>query len=348
MSEAVITKPQVATTTTALHFDEPAFLQKVPYTLHATTLAGVYSVPAPAASFNLATASQSDLTRAGILLRLPAAGDPPAVQAAWNSFLAHKWDPAKRIIPQFSTRPGVTHIMRDRLKHADGSYTSNNWSGTGTNSGASGPWTSIVGTWNIPSVSKAPEAAVDGGWDSSSWIGLDGYNSTNDVLQAGVEQAVNGSGVASYYAWYEWYAPKQSNSPGYIYETRITNFPVSPGQQVTCTVQYVGHTAGSISFGNLTTGQHFSITLAPPPGASFSGGSCEWIMETPGYSDGKLASMPRFTPVTFTGALACGTLNGKSVLANPASGDTINLLRNGKVLTATTAGNQTCTITFAG
>ncbi len=345
MSEAVMTNPQ---STTTLHFDEPTFLKKIPYTINRTGLAGVYSVPAPPATFNLATASQSDLTQNGILLRKPAPGDPPQVQAAWNVFLSHPWDPRKRIIPQFSTRPGVTHILRGRNKNADGSYTSSNWSGTGTNSGTSGPWTSIVGVWNIPSVSKPPEAAVDGEWDSSSWIGLDGYNNTNDVLQAGVEQTVSGSGAASYYAWYEWYAPKQANSPGYIYETRITNFPVSAGQQVSCTVQYVGKTAGSISFANVTTGEHFSITLAPPPGASFSGGSCEWIMETPEFGDGKLASLPRFTPVTFTSALACGTLNGKSVTANPASGDTLNILRNGKVLTSTTAGSDTCTVTFAG
>jgi hypothetical protein len=342
MSEAVITKPQ-ATTTTALHFDEPAFIQKVPYTLKPTTLAGVYSVPAPAATLNLATASQSDLTRAGILFRQPAAGDPPEVAAAWKSFLAHKWDPANRIVPIMVPQKGVTHNLRTPPKKVtDTNYTGTQWAGAGTKTGK---WTSVIGTWTIPTVSKPTEPqGTEGGWNSSSWIGLDGFFYTNDVLQAGIQQHVSASGVATYVAWYEWYAPIQSNSPGYVYQTNITNFPVAPGNVITCTVQYVGTTAGSISIGNQTTGKHFSITLAPPPGASFSGGSCEWIFEAPDGGE-PTAALPKFTPVTFTSALACGS----GTTANPATGDTINITTStGKILTKTTVGTDTTTISFVG
>jgi hypothetical protein len=148
-----------------------------------------------------------------------------------------------------------------------------------------------------------------------------------------------------YVAWYEWYAPLQNISPGYIYQTNIVNFPVQPGNEVYCSVQYNGTTSGSISFANDTTGQHFSITLAPPPGASFSGQSCEWIVEAPDGGE-DISSLPAFTPVTFTSAYGCGP---NSSTTNPKAGDTINVGdRAGKVLTSTSVDTGTATITFVG
>lgn len=37
-----------------------------------------------------------------------------------------------------------------------------------------------------------------------------------------------GSGQASWVACFEWHAPPRTGSPGYIYQTNINNFPVSP------------------------------------------------------------------------------------------------------------------------
>jgi hypothetical protein len=111
-------------------------------------------------------------------------------------------------------------------------------------------------------------------------------------------------------------------------------------------VQYVNNnTAGAIYFANDATGQHFSITLAPPPGASFNGGSCEWIVEAPDGGE-PISSLPKFSPVTFTSALACGPNNA---VANPQTGDILNITNtSGKVLTATTVGPDTATIKFVG
>jgi hypothetical protein len=244
----------------------------------------------------------------------------------------------------------VTHNYRGAApaKQADSTYTGKVWAGAGTKTGK---WTSIIGNWTIPTVSEPSEAqGSEGGWNSSSWLGLDGFFYSNDVLQAGIQQRVLlippfNIPVPVYVAWYEWFAPAVSGSPNYIYQTNIANFPVKPGDQVYCSVQYNGTTSGSISFANETTGQHFSITLAPPPGANFNGQSCEWIMEAPDGGE-PTSALPKFTPVTFTSALACGP---NSATANPQSGDIMNIeTASGKILTATTVGSDTTTISFVG
>jgi hypothetical protein len=336
----------IAPQATSFHLDETSFLQKVPFKVNPTSLAGAYSVPAPPDSLDLKSASSADLIKNGLLWRQPAAGDPPGVQAAWNAFLSRKWMAADRIVPVMEVQHGVTHNLRRQPTLVPGSntnYNDNAWAGAGTKTGK---WTSIIGTWNVPTVSKPSEAqGTEGGWNSSSWVGLDGFFYTNDVLQAGIQQHVAANGSVYYVAWYEWYAPITAGSPGYVYQTNIANFPISPGNQISVSVQYMGTTAGSISMGNNTTGKHFSITLNPPPGASFNGGSCEWIFEAPDGGE-PTSSIPKFTPVTFTSALACGA---NSTTANPATGDTLNIENAaGKILTKTTVGTDTCTISFIG
>jgi hypothetical protein len=103
-----------------------------------------------------------------------------------------------------------------------------------------------------------------------------------------------------------------------------------------------------IYFANSTTGQYFTITLEPPPGAAFSGTAAEWIMEATGEQtrDGKLtiSSLPKFTPVQFTTAI-CAGLN---TVGDPATGDTWNITRSGQALTSVTTAHDTVTIDYIG
>jgi hypothetical protein len=207
------------------------------------------------------------------------------------------------ITPRLKLKVGRTHILR-RLpqEESEGSYTNLAWAGAAVRSG---PYDGVFGFWNVPTVSQSTEAqGTEGGWNSSSWVGIDGWGS-NDVLQGGVGQRINANGIASYYAWYEWYAPQRPDSPGYIYETTITNFPVSPGDEMYCAVNYTGPgeptTHGSILLINDTTKQKFQIILTPPPGANFEGNTAEWITEAP---DGGVPTslLPKFTDVTFSGS----------------------------------------------
>jgi hypothetical protein len=62
------------------------------------------------------------------------------------------------------------------------------------------------------------------------------------------------------------------------------------------------------------------------------------------------SSLPRFTPVQFTSAFACGA-DGRTV-GNPQNGDTWTVenfsVNPPKILTAEALGNQSVTITFVG
>jgi hypothetical protein len=321
---------------------EDAIGVRLPYELVPTNLAGVFSTPAPPEDFDLRTASDAAMIKQGLMWRRPTDQDDPAVHALWERVSSRSWSAQDRIIPESEPQVGKTHFLRGLKKLDDGSYTSDNWGG-GVLPGA---WVSAVGTWVIPTVSEPPEPqGGEGGWNSSSWVGIDGAFGSNDVLQAGIQQHINAQGQAGYVAWYEWYAPIGSGSPAYVYQTNIGNFPVSPGQTVYASIQYVNKT-GQITFANDTTGQHFSITLAPPPGASMSGNTAEWIMEAPDGGETH-ASLPRFTPVVFTSALACPSASGAAA-GNPDTGDTFNVVGFGKTLTSVTLASDEVTIDFTG
>jgi hypothetical protein len=248
-------------------------------------------------------------------------------------------------VPESDPQPGRTHILQTPPeRQANGTYTGGVWAG----SVLAGTWHAAGASWTIPYVDYPGElAGNEGGWNSSSWVGLDGTYGSNDVLQAGIEQRLLPGGGATYVAWYEWFAPAQPNSPAYINQTNIQNFPVTAGQEVQCTVQYIGTTAGTIWFMNHTTGAAFSITLAPPPGATFSGNTAEWIMEAP---DGGIptSSLPSFTPVTFTGAVCLGPSPVRPT-GDAQSGDTWNIVgRDGLTLTSVSLAPAQATIYYIG
>jgi hypothetical protein len=313
---------------------------RVPFELHTTSLPGVFRPPALPADFDLRTASDAELLKQGILFRRPVASDPPAAHELWETIAGRKWE---QIVPEFAVQHGTTHFLRrPPEKQTDGSFTDSAWSGAVLN----GTWTGVIGAWTIPTVSVPPEPqGEEGGWHSSSWIGLDGGNSgSNDVIQAGIEQHVDANGTATYVAWYEWFAPAEPNSPPYVNQVNITNLPVKPGQQVSCFIT-MNNGAGHIEFGNVTTNQYVPIVLAAPPGASANGDTAEWIMEAPDFGE-PISSLPRFTPVVFTGALACSS--GLTTIGNPDQADIWNIVGFGKTLTSVTLGNNEVTIDFTG
>lgn len=324
--------------------DEPAFRKAFAFNLATTNLAGAYHIPAPPPAFNPKTASAAELVKQGFLIRRPTAQDPPALQEAFAKVFSREWQVKDRIVPVLVPQIGITHNLRKMpVKQKDSNFLGGAWAGAVVDKGK---WTGVIGFWNIPTVSKPPEAqGTEGGWNSSSWVGIDGFGS-NDVLQAGIQQRVDSNGAAHYVAWYEWYAPPQANSPGYVWQTNIANFPVSPGQQVYCSVQYVNNgTAGYLYFANETTGQHFAITLAPPPGANFKGNCIEWIMEAPDGGE-PVSALPKFTPVKFTSCIGCGP-NG--AIGNSQTGDTVNVETTGnKILTSVALGNFAATVNFIG
>lgn len=331
-------------------FDEEAFLKKIPFRVVPTNLKGAYSVVAPPDDFDPNTASASELVKNGILWRRPTAADPPALREAWQKAFSRKWLAEDREVPVFQPPVARKHILkRPPGKVSDTTQVTYNWSGAATDSG--GPYTGAVGMWQVPSVLRPPwppsSSEDPDAYMSSSWIGLDGYSisvDSNDVLQAGVEQDVDGSGHAHYYAWYEWYVDidaEKKIGPKYVFQVSIPTVPVTAGDEIFVSVQYIGKSFGYLWLANRTTGKHFVIILAPPPNADFAGNTVEWIMEDPNGGEDE-TSLTKFTPVIFTSAIACTAAGGTN---NPANCDTLNIETTGeRALTSASVGNYTATI----
>jgi hypothetical protein len=325
---------------------EAAFTKQFPFPLTPTNIPGAYATPAWPDDLDVHNASAATLLKHGILWRRPEAGDDAEAVALWKNFFSRPWSAKDRIVPHLEPQPGRTHVPVG-LQKTDAGFNTNNWAGGVLR----GNFVSAFGTWLIPTVSKPTEPqGNEGGWNSSSWVGVDGFNvtgliSSNDVLQAGIEQRVDAQGNASYIAWYEWFAPAQTGSPPYIFQTNIPNFPVRPGQSINCSVQYLSnHQAGQITLANGSTGKSFSLILAPPPGANFSGNCIEWIMEAPdtGYPN---SALPKFTPVRFNPAFGC---NAQGNPTTAVSGDTVNIKNGTTIVTSVQLAPSLVTIDFLG
>lgn len=352
--------------------DETAFEKRFPYRLLPTNLEGVYAVPAPPDDFDPNTASAASLIKHGIPWRRPKPGDPPAFLAAWERVFSRRWLSKGRIVPVMEPVPGRTHELKSPVcREVNGTNSNASWGGCAISGGPSS-WNGVTGFWVIPTVSQPPEPqGNEGGWDSSSWIGLDGSiaSLSDDVVQAGVDQRVNAAGQPTYTAWFEWFVlPPANNPPGtqldskgypvgwgvgkkngkytYIDQVSIPNFPVTAGQTVMCSVMYNGdNSAADIWFANETTGQLVPITLVPPPTASFNGSSAEWIMENPN-GGWPTSSLAQFTQVFFNNAFATPPECGFAGL--PGNGDTFDVFSNGIQVTTTSVAGTSVTIDFTG
>lgn len=186
-------------------------------------------------------------------------------------------------------------------------WESSNWSGYAvatTSSFSCQPsssvaYTSVAGTWTVPTVS-----ASSGSSYSAAWLGIDGFN--NDTLiQTGTEQDYY-SRSSHYSAW--WTTSAQN------FEEQPIREPVKPGDTITAT----------ISESNAAT-HTWNITLADSsesPAWSFTtsqtytgvGASAEWVIEAPGVN-GRVATMAHYGSTTFN----LDAVNGTSLPADSPS-----------------------------
>jgi hypothetical protein len=186
---------------------------------------------------------------------------------------------------------------------APAAISSPNWSGyvaaSNLNNPQAGSVTAVSGTWNVPAVS-GPSVGI---FDSSTWVGIDGFDG-GTVEQLGTEQDLV-NGVPVYRAWWEmfssgWQQPEQI----------ITGMTIMPGDSISASVQYItsGAHAGQFDltitdnsrpFDSFSTYQSSPGTQSPLAQRS----TAEWIMEAPSVG-GQIAQMPNFSTVTFTSATA--------------------------------------------
>ncbi|CEJ81589.1 hypothetical protein VHEMI01709 [[Torrubiella] hemipterigena] len=201
--------------------------------------------------------------------------------------------------------PMQSRPMDAVAKHGDNSYTqvSNNWSGivqkgTGLNH--------ITGTFTVPSVT-GPD-----GSGASFWVGIDGTNGCNSLMQAGITADAGGST----YAWYEWYS-----EPAYNY-----NLAVKAGDVVRVTVDATSTTTGTTTTENLTTGKKASHKFTSGPGPLCEQ-NAEWVVEA--YSrNGKTITLANYDTVTFSKAVA----SGSSGTYDGSTGESYELHQNSKTV----------------
>ena len=185
--------------------------------------------------------------------------------------------------------PGPVPAVRSQHRHAPniihekhGRYASStNWSGYSVD-GPKGSVTDVKGSWKVPSVTCGSTNAY-----AAFWVGIDGDNS-NTVEQIGTDSdCVNG--VATYYAWYEFYPKFPVN----------ISVAINPGDVIFAEVTAGAKGAFTVTLTNesMTGKKQTFTTSGKVPSAAQS--SAEWIAEAP-WSGGVLP-LADFYPAAYFG-----------------------------------------------
>jgi len=185
----------------------------------------------------------------------------------------------------------------------DNQNTSHNWSGyAATGSG----FTEVTGTWSVPQFSASGPAGID-----AAWVGIGGVRS-RDLIQAGTQESISGSGQTQYEAWIEM-LPRTS---------RPVQLQVHPGDSVTVDISEQSPNQWLIQFSNNTTGQTFETTQQYQSSHS----SAEWVEEAPSGGRGGVLPLDNFGTIQFSNSAA--TKNGQSLSIAAAGGTAITMLGN--------------------
>jgi peptidase A4-like protein len=229
--------------------------------------------------------------------RRPDPATEPDASLTWVRLMGKYRDlKVTHVLPQFKELPTHIHGPNKRRNEASRGLvngTSSNWSGSVLFIDPNvDPFTWIFGQWTVPNA-YSPNPGDGNTYYSSAWIGIDGDGSP-DVLQAGTETDVTGSGPATSYAWMEWFPD---------FSVGIANFPFAPGDAATLLICSTGPNTAWFSFGNLTSLQYTSFTLTAPQGTTLVGNCAEVVLERPGVN-GALAELPRYGENFFDAATA--------------------------------------------
>ena len=174
-------------------------------------------------------------------------------------------------IPVPPVTPNVATTVQQPCPLPSGQcWASFNWGGYAV-TGDTGSVSDVKGSWVVPSIQTVSGQCSqrDLSWyDSSFWIGIDGWNS-NTVEQTGTSSDCY-YGALQYYAWYEFY-PAAS----------VTLFTVKPGDRIIAEVSYSSQSLQfTTAIKDLTSGKVFktSAPVSAVPGAMEN--SAEWISES--------------------------------------------------------------------
>jgi len=182
-----------------------------------------------------------------------------------------------------TVQPGVSRSPAadpaPALAPAGATSRSTNWSGYAADGGT---FTSVTGTWNVPSVSTATVGA------DATWVGIGGLD-TEDLIQAGTMANVTGDGSVTYQAWIEMLPDS----------ARMIPLSVTAGDSITVTITERSPDRWLIALKNNTTGGRYERTVDYQSTRS----SAEWVQEAPSTSRG-LLPLSFFGTVRFTDGTA--------------------------------------------
>jgi hypothetical protein len=186
----------------------------------------------------------------------------------------------------------------------DNQNTSHNWSGYAATGGA---FTEVTGTWSVPQFSADGPAGID-----AAWVGIGGVRS-RDLIQAGTQQTVSGSGSTQYEAWVEM-LPRSS---------RPVPLSVHAGDSVTVDISETSPNQWRIHFTNNTTGQTYQTDQQ----YASSHSSAEWVEEAPsGGRGGGVLPLDNFGTIQFTSGTTIK--DGQSINIATAGGRAITMIGN--------------------
>jgi hypothetical protein len=199
--------------------------------------------------------------------------------------------------PTRPTQPRVPRGAQD---------TSQNWSGY---SATGGTFTAVNGTWTVPQFTPDSPAGAD-----AAWVGIGGVN-TRDLIQAGTQQTVSGTGSTQYQAWVE--TLPQASHP--------VPLEVHSGDSVTVSISLVPQTQNQwlVAFKNNTTGQTYQVTETYASSMS----SAEWIQEAPSAARGRQIPLDNFGTIEFSQGSA--VKDGQTVSIAGAGAQAVTMLGRG-------------------
>jgi hypothetical protein len=186
----------------------------------------------------------------------------------------------------------------------DNQNTSHNWSGYAATGGT---YSAVNGTWTVPEFKPDGTFGID-----AAWVGIGGVRS-RDLIQAGTEQTVSGSGSSQYEAWIEM-LPRAS---------RTVPLAVHPGDSVSVSISEQSTDNWLVAFQNNTTGQTYQENVQ----YASSHSSAEWVEEAPSAGRGGVLPLSDFGSINFTNGSA--VKNGQTVSIADAGARPITMLGNG-------------------
>jgi Peptidase A4 family len=302
-----------------------------------TNLAGTTTITAPPEGFDPLTASDDRLADYGFPPR-PDKTSMPTEYANWARAMAAS---KTRLIPQLEQTNifhGPAVLTSESNSEQKGPLQSYNWSGYVDSSGAKSYGSSsfyYAESNMIVPFAQPAYGTCTGIYDYAySWVGIDGWSGSNDILQGGIEfDALCSLGVqVTYYsAFYEWY-------PGG--EVHITNFPIAPGDDIFVDAWHTSSTKAQVYISNYNTGMAVQVGFSAPAGTKLIGNSAEWITERPNLN-GQRTTLTNYLDQLFYGSEAVTEKKHTSYPGSSSSKQVIMLDNNGKPISAPTAlGNS--------